>query len=160
MKSQINVPAEFMVVLIPHGFHMLPQLVESRPFCGFHVLWQTAPRLEESKKVVGPHGAIVVDLVDHHAAAYGITVVSLVQVVQGICLDAAWRDGPRCPSAERRNRNERDQARRRDSMLNDVERELHVFVIAGTKVLEFMVSKWSQSNITHGVTLREASNTS
>ena len=64
--------AELMVVLMPHVCHMLPQLVESRPVCRFHGLWQTAPRLEESKNVVGPHGAIVVDLVDHHAAAYGI----------------------------------------------------------------------------------------
>ena len=152
--------AELVLVAMPQAGHTLPQLVESRPVCRSHVLWQTAPRLEESKKVVGPHGAIVVDLVDHHAAAYGITVVSLVQVVQGIFLDMAWRDGPRCPSAERRGRNERDQARRRDSMLNDVKRELHVFVIAGTKVLEFTVSKWSQRNIIHGVTIREASNTS
>ena len=82
---------------------------------------------------MGPHGALAVDLVDHRAPAYGIMVEFLFQVVQGIRLNVACRDGPRCPSAERRDRNERDEARRRDSLLNDVKRELHVLVISATQ---------------------------
>ena len=129
---------EPVLVAGPERAHRALQVVEPGPVARvirrLHSL-----RLEEHEEVVPRHMvlALVVHPVNDNAAPRSIVLVIVVFVALRILLQPHFRDIARGPGVKRRNGEVRDETRRWNGLISEVERRLDVLVPAAPNTQKY-----------------------